>query len=63
MANRQYEELYGFTFIVCASEKSADEILSIVRARMNCDRNREVKEAAEQQRQITQLRMRKWFAG
>jgi 2-oxo-4-hydroxy-4-carboxy-5-ureidoimidazoline decarboxylase len=59
--NRAYEEQYGFRFIICASGRSADEILEALYRRLNRDRSVEVIEAAEQQRQITQLRMRKWL--
>jgi len=57
--NRQYEERFGRIFIVCASGKSAAEILAILNARMNNTAGAELLEAAEQQRQIMQLRLRK----
>jgi 2-oxo-4-hydroxy-4-carboxy-5-ureidoimidazoline decarboxylase len=60
-ANRQYEEKFGRIFIVCASGKSAAEILAICRERMESTDDDEMLEAAEQQRQITQLRLRKWL--
>jgi 2-oxo-4-hydroxy-4-carboxy-5-ureidoimidazoline decarboxylase len=60
-ANRQYEEKFGRIFIVCASGKSAAEILAICRERMKNTAADEMLEAAEQQRQITQLRLRKWL--
>jgi 2-oxo-4-hydroxy-4-carboxy-5-ureidoimidazoline decarboxylase len=60
-ANRQYEEKFGRIFIVCASGKSAAEILAICKARMTNDAATEMLEAAEQQRQITQLRLRRWL--
>lgn len=59
--NRRYEELYGFTYIVCATGKSAEEMLQILRRRLASDRQSELREAAEQQRQITQIRLRKWL--
>lgn len=59
--NRLYEEQYGFRFIICASGRSADEILLSLHGRLNRSRSVELIEAAEQQRQITQLRMRKWL--
>jgi 2-oxo-4-hydroxy-4-carboxy-5-ureidoimidazoline decarboxylase len=61
--NRQYEEKFGRIFIVCASGKSAAEILAILNARMNNGAGAELLEAAEQQRQITQLRLRRWLGG
>jgi 2-oxo-4-hydroxy-4-carboxy-5-ureidoimidazoline decarboxylase len=60
-ANRQYEERFGRIFIVCASGKSAAEILAILERRMNNTAAAEMLEAAEQQRQITQLRLRRWL--
>jgi 2-oxo-4-hydroxy-4-carboxy-5-ureidoimidazoline decarboxylase len=60
-ANRHYEEKFGRIFIVCASGKSSVEILSILNSRMNNTAADELLEAAEQQRQITQLRLRRWL--
>jgi len=60
-ANRVYEETFGRIFIVCASGKSADEMLEILRGRLANDAETELLEAAEQQRQITQIRLRKWL--
>ena len=60
-ANRVYEEKFGHIFIVCATGKSAAEILAILRLRMQNDGTTELREAAEEQRQITQLRLRKWL--
>jgi len=59
--NRHYEERFGRIFIVCAAGRSAAEILSILNARMNNSAAVEWREAAEQQRQITQLRLRRWL--
>ena len=59
--NRQYEERFGRIFIVCASGKSAAEILAILQRRMQNSAAQEMLEAAEQQRQITQLRLRRWL--
>jgi 2-oxo-4-hydroxy-4-carboxy-5-ureidoimidazoline decarboxylase len=60
-ANRQYEEKFERIFIVCASGKSSAEILSILKKRINNTAPDELLEAAEQQRQITQLRLRRWL--
>ncbi len=59
--NRAYEEKFGFIFIVCATGKSAPEILEILRQRLQNVKETELKEAAEEQRQITQLRLKKWL--
>jgi OHCU decarboxylase len=60
--NAVYEQRFGFTYIVCATGKSAAEMLAILERRLNSDRDTELREAAEQQRQITQIRLRKWLA-
>jgi OHCU decarboxylase len=60
--NREYERRFGHIFIVCASGKSAAEMLDILRRRLHNDAQGELREAAEQQRQITELRLRKWLA-
>jgi OHCU decarboxylase len=59
--NARYEQLYGFTYIVCATGKSAEEMLAILKRRLNSAREAELREAAEQQRQITQIRLGKWL--
>jgi OHCU decarboxylase len=59
--NALYEQRYGFTYIVCATGKSAEEMLEILKRRLNSDRTTELREAAEQQRQITQIRLGKWL--
>jgi OHCU decarboxylase len=60
--NRQYAERFGFTYIVCATGKSAEEMLAIMEMRLNSTREAELREAAEQQRQILQIRLGKWLA-
>jgi len=59
--NLAYEEKFGHIFIVCATGKSAGEILEILRRRLQNEREAEFSEAAEQQRQITRLRLKKWL--
>lgn len=60
-ANRAYEKEFGRIFIVCASGKSSEEILAILQHRRSHDAITELHEAAEQQRQITELRLRRWL--
>jgi 2-oxo-4-hydroxy-4-carboxy-5-ureidoimidazoline decarboxylase len=60
-ANREYEAKFGRIFLLCATGRSAEEMLEILRARMNNDAATELRAAAEQQRLITQLRLRKWL--
>ena len=59
--NRIYEERFHRIFIVCANGKSAREILEILQKRLQNDETTELHEAAEQQRQITRLRLKKWL--
>jgi OHCU decarboxylase len=59
--NAVYEQKFGFTYIVCATGKSADEMLAILKRRIGNDRMAELREAAEQQRQIMQIRLGKWL--
>jgi 2-oxo-4-hydroxy-4-carboxy-5-ureidoimidazoline decarboxylase len=60
--NREYERRFGHIFIVCATGKSGVEILEILRRRLQNDGATELREAAEQQRQITQIRLKRWIA-
>jgi OHCU decarboxylase len=55
--NREYEQTFGYIFIVCATGKSSDEMLAILQERLNNDRDKELRVAAEEQRKITQLRL------
>ncbi len=61
--NAAYEKRYGFTYIVCATGKSAREMLAILEQRLKNDRETELREAAGQQREITRIRLRKWLMG
>ncbi|MGD0910437.1 MAG: 2-oxo-4-hydroxy-4-carboxy-5-ureidoimidazoline decarboxylase [Terracidiphilus sp.] len=60
--NAIYEARFGFTYIVCATGKTAEEMLAILERRLQNDRETELRKAAEQQRQITRIRLRKWLA-
>ena len=59
--NALYAHRFGFTYIVCATGKSAEEMLAILQRRLTNDRETELRGAAEQQRQITQIRLGKWL--
>jgi 2-oxo-4-hydroxy-4-carboxy-5-ureidoimidazoline decarboxylase len=59
--NEEYKACFGRVFLICATGKSAAEMLGILKARLDNDAEAELHEAAEQQRQITQLRLRKWL--
>lgn len=57
--NDEYFRKFGFIFIVFATGKSASEMLDRLIARLSNDRAEEVQNAAEEQRKIFQLRLRK----
>ena len=59
--NREYERRFNRIFIVCASGKTAPEILEILRRRLQNDPEVELREAVEQQRQIMHLRIKRWL--
>ena len=58
-ANSSYERRVGFIFIVCATGKSAAEILDLLHARLPNDPASELRVAASEQAQITELRLRR----
>ena len=59
--NREYECRFGRIFIVCATGKSPDEILTSLQRRLKNDDATELRETSEQLLQITQIRLRKWL--
>ena len=61
--NREYERRFNRILIVCATGKSPAEILKSLQRRMKNDEHAELQEASEQQRQITQIRLKKWLQG
>lgn len=61
-ANLDYERRFGRVFIVCATGKSAPEMLEILRRRSCNDDATELREAAEEQRKITNIRLEKWLS-
>lgn len=58
-ANREYEAKYGFIFIVCATGKTAEEMLAILRNRLGNSVEDELRIAAAEQKKITHLRLAK----
>ncbi len=60
-ANRAYEAKFGRIFLLCATGRSAEEMLAMLRQRMAKDAATELLEAVEQQRLITELRLRRWL--
>jgi len=57
--NHAYEARFGYGFIVCATGRSADEMLAILTARLENDPDLELAIAAQEQRAITRLRLEK----
>ena len=60
--NQAYEHKFGYIFIVCATGKSAEEMLSLLEDRLQNDHDVELKLAAAEQRKITHLRIEKIVA-
>jgi len=60
--NRAYEEKFGYIFIVCATGKSADEMLALLQARLPNQPEDEIKIAMGEQAKITQIRLEKLLA-
>lgn len=56
-ANEEYFGRFGFIFIVCATGKTAPEMLQLLRDRLSNDRASELRIAAEEQARITALRL------
>ena len=60
-ANREYEARFGFIFIICATGRTADEMLAALRGRLNNDPETELRVAAGEQWRITELRLRRFL--
>jgi 2-oxo-4-hydroxy-4-carboxy-5-ureidoimidazoline decarboxylase len=61
--NHAYEAKFGYIFIVCASGKNSEEMLVILRRRLENDPANELRVAAGEQARITELRLRKLLGG
>jgi 2-oxo-4-hydroxy-4-carboxy-5-ureidoimidazoline decarboxylase len=57
--NAAYEQRFGYIFIICATGKSPDEMLHHLTARLQNDPATEVRIAAQEQAQITALRLKR----
>lgn len=57
--NADYEQKFGFIFIVCATGKSAAAMLELLQQRLPNSREQELSIAMEEQNKITQLRIQK----
>lgn len=58
-ANRAYEAKHGFVFLICATGKSAEEVLAAAQKRVQNTREIELKTAANELAEIAVLRLRK----
>ncbi|MBC7587657.1 MAG: 2-oxo-4-hydroxy-4-carboxy-5-ureidoimidazoline decarboxylase [Chitinophagaceae bacterium] len=57
--NDEYEQKFGYIFIVCATGKSAAEMLQLLQQRLPNNPSEEIKIAADEQNKITKLRIEK----
>ncbi|WP_231511493.1 2-oxo-4-hydroxy-4-carboxy-5-ureidoimidazoline decarboxylase [Chondromyces apiculatus] len=57
--NRAYEARFGRIYLVCATGKSGEELLAILRARLANDPETELRIAVGEQEKITRLRLEK----
>ena len=60
--NEDYENKFGYIFIVCATGKTADEMLELLLNRLPNAAETELKIAAAEQNKITHIRLNKLLA-
>ncbi len=60
--NDDYENKFGYIFIVCATGKTADEMLALLNERLPNDATTEMKIAMNEQNKITHIRLEKLLA-
>ena len=60
--NQRYEEKFGFIYIVCATGKTSEQLLTILKQRLANDSETELQNAASEQAKITELRLQKLLA-
>ena len=59
LGNCRYEERFGFIFIICATGKTAGEMLEHLEQRLSNEPDAEIALAAAEQAKITRLRLEK----
>lgn len=59
--NERYFAKFGFIFILCATGRTAPDVLACLEERLENDREREIENAAREQAKITRLRIGKWL--
>jgi OHCU decarboxylase len=57
--NCRYEARFGYIFIVCATGKTAAEMLALLKERLTNDPSEEIQIAAAEQAKITRIRLEK----
>jgi len=60
--NTEYEQKFGYIFIVCATGKTAEEMLALLQARLPNRPVDEIKIAMGEQDKITRIRLEKLLA-
>ena len=60
--NEAYEKKFGYIFIVCATGKSAEEMLALLTARLSNTAGTEIGIAMGEQNKITRIRLEKLLA-
>jgi 2-oxo-4-hydroxy-4-carboxy-5-ureidoimidazoline decarboxylase len=60
--NREYERRFGFIYVACATGKSAEALLDLLRRRLGNSQEQELGVAAAEQQKITRLRLAKLLA-
>jgi len=59
VGNDAYYEKFGFVFLICATGKSAEEMLLALQKRLQNDRVTELQNAAQEHSAITKIRLEK----
>lgn len=60
-ANEDYFQKFGFIYIICATGRSAEDMLADIKIRLNNNKEEELNTAAGEQLKITKLRLEKLF--
>lgn len=60
--NRAYDAKFGHVYLVCATGKSAEEMLAILTERLDHDADQELAIAAGEQEKITRIRLERWLS-
>lgn len=61
LKNREYEKRFGHIFLVCATGKTAEEMMALLNERLDNLPQEELKIAVQEQAKIIEIRLRKLF--